>query len=83
VLCENLPAKLRSFVIGYLNKSIQLAVGQFGRCNQPRSCLARVATTVKYITTSRFASSLDLEKARLEDALPDHDVLDHLEELCV
>ena len=46
--------------------------------NQPRS-LARVATTVAYIA----GFSLDLEMVMIKDALPDHDVLEQLEELCV
>jgi hypothetical protein len=74
---ENLLTKSRSFIIGNLNQSIQLVVGQSGRYDQPRSCLACVVTTIKYITSSRLTFLFDLEKARLEDALPDHDVLDH------
>lgn len=51
--------------------------------NQPQISLSFSCLCGEQKHRVDVAFSLNVEKTKLEDALPDHDVLNHLEELCV
>ena len=53
------------------------------RVNKRGGCRCRLFDVALQGAPSKFSPRLDFEMAILEDALPDYDVLDQLEELCV